>query len=171
MRGPQRTQHHQLDLVMRRPQQSVAVKGSEWEERISKECRWGDSCSLAGSRRYTVTIIGITDHSFSQPYILFSATDSDDPGYFGERLGAARNQLSEYGSSAALAFNPSFASTESSALYSGEPDIRSAPSGGERRRLGALLRHAGTNPRTRSGVVISSHGCNARHRQEHPRSG
>jgi NADH:ubiquinone oxidoreductase subunit 6 (subunit J) len=40
-----------------------------------------------------LTIIGITDASFSQPYILLSATIPDDPGYFGERLRAARNQL------------------------------------------------------------------------------
>jgi hypothetical protein len=40
-----------------------------------------------------VAIIGITDHSFAQPYILLSASVSADAGYFGERLGAARNQL------------------------------------------------------------------------------
>jgi hypothetical protein len=40
-----------------------------------------------------VTIIGITDRSFAQPYMLMSASISDDSGYFGERLGNARNQL------------------------------------------------------------------------------
>jgi hypothetical protein len=44
----------------------------------------------AGAR---VTIIGITDHSFTQPYVLMRARVRTDPGYFGERLGAARNQL------------------------------------------------------------------------------
>ena len=44
----------------------------------------------AGSR---ITVIGITDHSFAQPYILLSARIPDDAGYFGERLAAARNQL------------------------------------------------------------------------------
>jgi len=44
----------------------------------------------AGSR---VTVIGITDHSFAQPYILLSAHVPDDAGYFGERLAAAHSQL------------------------------------------------------------------------------
>ena len=44
----------------------------------------------AGTR---VTVIGITDHSFAQPYILLSARTPDDAGYFGERLTAARSQL------------------------------------------------------------------------------
>jgi hypothetical protein len=37
--------------------------------------------------------LGITDRSFSQPSILLSAELSDDPGYFGERLQAARSRL------------------------------------------------------------------------------
>jgi hypothetical protein len=44
----------------------------------------------AGSK---VTVIGITEESFSEPYVLLSAQLSDDPGYFGERLAAARQQL------------------------------------------------------------------------------
>jgi hypothetical protein len=44
----------------------------------------------SGSR---VTVIGITDHSFAQPYILMQANIPADAGYFGERLTAARSQL------------------------------------------------------------------------------
>lgn len=40
-----------------------------------------------------VTVFGITDRTFTQPSILLSARISDDPGYFGERLVAARKQL------------------------------------------------------------------------------
>lgn len=40
-----------------------------------------------------ITIIGITDRSFTQPYILLSAHLSSDSGYFGERLNAARGEL------------------------------------------------------------------------------
>jgi len=40
-----------------------------------------------------VTVIGITDDSLGRPYILLSATISDDPGYFGERLASARRQV------------------------------------------------------------------------------
>lgn len=44
----------------------------------------------AGSR---VTIIAITDRSFAQPYVLLSAQLTEDPGYFKERITAARKQL------------------------------------------------------------------------------
>jgi hypothetical protein len=44
----------------------------------------------AGAR---ITVIGITDHSFTEPYILLRAQVPHDPGYFGERLQAAHRQL------------------------------------------------------------------------------
>jgi len=40
-----------------------------------------------------ITVIGITGRTFAQPYILLSASVSPDPGYFGERIDAARNAL------------------------------------------------------------------------------
>jgi hypothetical protein len=40
-----------------------------------------------------ITVIGITDQSFAQPDILLSATIPADPGFFGERLSAARSEL------------------------------------------------------------------------------
>jgi hypothetical protein len=40
-----------------------------------------------------VTVIGITDHSFAQPYILLSAHVPEEVGYFGERLNVARGQI------------------------------------------------------------------------------
>jgi hypothetical protein len=40
-----------------------------------------------------ITVIGITDQSFAEPDILLSATLPDDPGYFAERMTAARNDL------------------------------------------------------------------------------
>src|SRR5262249_22896036 len=40
-----------------------------------------------------VVVLGITDKSFTQPYILLSERVTDDPGYFGERLAAAREEL------------------------------------------------------------------------------
>jgi len=48
----------------------------------------------AGSR---VIVLGITNRSFAQPYILLSAGIADNPGYFGERLAAARTESSEPG--------------------------------------------------------------------------
>jgi hypothetical protein len=40
-----------------------------------------------------VVVLGITDKSFAEPYILLRAKMPDDPGYFGERLQAARGEL------------------------------------------------------------------------------
>ncbi|MGA8087635.1 MAG: hypothetical protein WCA10_10030 [Terracidiphilus sp.] len=83
-----------LDLVIAIDlTQSVAVKGPDGRSEFQKNVD-GVSRVLskvpAGSR---ITIIGITDHSFSQPDILLSARTSAEPGYFGERLDAARGQL------------------------------------------------------------------------------
>ncbi len=38
-------------------------------------------------------MVGITDRSFSQPYVLLSARIDPDEGYFQERLASAREQL------------------------------------------------------------------------------
>jgi hypothetical protein len=40
-----------------------------------------------------VTIVGITDNSFAQPYVLLSASVAPEQGYFGEKLATARTQL------------------------------------------------------------------------------
>lgn len=40
-----------------------------------------------------ITVIGITDHSFSQPYVLLSARVDDNEGYFHERIANARREL------------------------------------------------------------------------------
>ncbi len=44
----------------------------------------------AGSR---VTVVGITDRSFAQPYVLLSAHLDGNEGYFHERIASARKQL------------------------------------------------------------------------------
>jgi hypothetical protein len=73
--------------------QSVAVSGpdgtNEFQKNIDGVTRLLSQVP-SGSR---ITVIGITDHSFAQPYVLLSARVPDDTGYFGERLTAARSQL------------------------------------------------------------------------------
>lgn len=44
----------------------------------------------AGSK---VTVVGITDRSFSEPYVLLAAEIDPDEGYFKERIASARQQL------------------------------------------------------------------------------
>jgi hypothetical protein len=72
---------------------SEAVKGHDGQSQFSKNIQ-GVTRLLAlvpaGSK---VTIIGITENSFAEPYILLSASVSDDEGYFGERLAAARQEI------------------------------------------------------------------------------
>ena len=72
---------------------SVSVSGPDGKSEFEKNVD-GVAHVLAqapaGSR---ITVIGITDHSFAQPYILLTARVGADPGYFGERLTAAHNQL------------------------------------------------------------------------------
>ena len=72
---------------------SVAVKApdqqQEFEKNVAAAARLLTEAP-AGSR---ITVLGITDRSFAQPDVLLSAELSDDPGYFGERLQAARLRL------------------------------------------------------------------------------
>jgi len=63
----------------------------------------------AGSR---VTIIGITDNSFTQPYILLSAEVSENEGYFKEKLTAARHGLAKAWKKCAAQLEPKFQETD-----------------------------------------------------------
>jgi hypothetical protein len=90
---PAHAQNHLNEVLAIDLTQSVAPTGpdgkSEFQKNIDGVARLLSRVP-AGTR---ITIIGITDHSFAQPYILMSARIPDDAGYFGERLAAARNQL------------------------------------------------------------------------------
>jgi hypothetical protein len=81
----------------------------------------------AGSR---LTVIGITDHSFAEPYILMSARVPDEPGYFGERLNAARGQIVRVWTERDARLTPSFRQTDifgalelASQLFAQQPDL------------------------------------------------
>jgi hypothetical protein len=63
----------------------------------------------AGSR---ITVIGITENSFSDPYILLRADVSYDQGYFGERLAAARRQLVQAWHNRAAQLSPTSKGTD-----------------------------------------------------------
>jgi len=77
-----------LDLT-----QSVAVKGTDQKQEFQKNLDAVARLLAASPAGARITVLGITDRSFSQPSILLSAELSDDPGYFGERLQAARSSL------------------------------------------------------------------------------
>jgi hypothetical protein len=86
-------QNHLNEVVAIDLTQSVATNGpddkSEFQADIDGVTRLLSQVPAASR----ITIIGVTDHSFAQPYILLSARIPSDTGYFGERLNAARTQL------------------------------------------------------------------------------
>jgi hypothetical protein len=78
-----------LDLT-----RSVAVKGTDQKQEFQKNVDAVARLLSASPAGAHITVLGITDRSFSQPSILLSAELSDDdPGYFGERLQAAQRRL------------------------------------------------------------------------------
>src|SRR4029077_21088225 len=108
---------------------SQAVRGHEGKSQFIKNVQ-GVTRLLgsvpAGSR---ITVIGITENSFAQPYTLLIAEISDDQGYFGERLAVARQQLIGAWQKRSAQLAPSARSTDvfgallvTSALFQEEPD-------------------------------------------------
>jgi hypothetical protein len=73
--------------------QSVAAKGREGKTEFQKnlDAVTGILATLPGGSR--VTVLGITDRSFTQPSILLSGMVPEEPGYFHERTLSARNGL------------------------------------------------------------------------------
>lgn len=59
-----------------------------------------------------VVVLGITDKSFAQPYLLLSARVADDPGYFGERLEAAHRELVAMWKRRSASLQPEFKYTD-----------------------------------------------------------
>jgi hypothetical protein len=91
---------------------SVAARGPDGKTDFQKNVE-GVSRVLAqvpaGTR---LTVVGITDHSFTDPYILMSARVPDDPGYFGGRLNAARGQIVRAWKQRSAPLNPDFKQTD-----------------------------------------------------------
>ena len=65
---------------------SEAVKGHDGQSQFTKNVQGVTRLLATVPAGSKVTVIGITENSFAQPYVLLSATVSDDQGYFGERL-------------------------------------------------------------------------------------
>jgi hypothetical protein len=83
-----------LDLVVAIDlTQSVAAIGPDGKSDFQKNVEGVGKLLAQVPAGTQLTVIGITDHSFSEPYILIRARVPDDPGYFGERLTAARSQI------------------------------------------------------------------------------
>src|SRR5205807_2575612 len=80
-----------------------------------------------------LTVIGITDASFAQPYILLSARISPDPGYFGERLEQARADLKRVWRNRTARLAPTFKHTDIiGALFLASEVLQDSRSSGDR---------------------------------------
>ncbi len=73
--------------------QSESVRGPDGKSEFQKNIEAVTELLARVPANSHVTIIGITDHSFTQPDILLTAVIPTDAGYFGERLNAARTEL------------------------------------------------------------------------------
>jgi len=59
-----------------------------------------------------VTVLGITDDSFAQPYLLLRATVAPEAGYFGEKLASARQRLETSWKTRSRDLAPTFPGTD-----------------------------------------------------------
>jgi hypothetical protein len=73
--------------------QSVAVQGPDQKTEFQKNIDGVTRLLTQVPANSRVTVLGITDQSFAQPYIILSARIPSDAGYFSERLSAARSEL------------------------------------------------------------------------------
>jgi hypothetical protein len=91
---------------------SEKAKGHDGRSQFEKNTKGVAEILGSVSAGATVTVIGITENSFGQPFIVLSATISDDPGYFGERLTSARRQLVSAWQKRSLQIEPSAKNTD-----------------------------------------------------------
>jgi hypothetical protein len=96
-----------LDLT-----KSVGVQGPDGKTEFQKNVDGITRILAAVPAGAHVAVIGITDHSFAQPYILLSAVMPDDAGYFGERLSAARGELVRVWKLRSARLEPRFPATD-----------------------------------------------------------
>jgi hypothetical protein len=73
--------------------QSVAVKGHDGRTESEKNLQAVTRILAQVPAGAHVTVVGITDNSFAQPYILLSGGAGGDEGYFREKITSARQQL------------------------------------------------------------------------------
>jgi hypothetical protein len=110
--------------------ESVAVSGPDSQSEFQKDVEGVGRLLAEAPAGSHITVFGITDHSFAQPYILLSAQVPADPGYFGERLGAARGQIVRAWKLRSARVSPTFRQTDiigalllASEIFAERPDF------------------------------------------------
>jgi cell division protein FtsB len=92
--------------------QSVALQGPDQKTEFQKNIDGVTRLLAEAPANSRVIVLGITDKSFAQPYIILSATIPGDAGYFGERLGAARSELVRAWRARSVGLRPKFRYTD-----------------------------------------------------------
>ena len=92
--------------------QSVATPGPDGQTDFEKNIAGVTRLLARMPSDSRVVVIGITDTSFAEPYVLLKASIPAEPGYFGERLEAARNELVRAWKARAGQLQPQFRSTD-----------------------------------------------------------
>ena len=110
--GHAAAQNHTTLVIAVDLTQSVAVRGPDGRSEFQKNIEGVTKQLALVPADSRVTVVGITDHSFTQPDILLSATIPADAGYFGERLSRARNQLVQGWSTRSAKLEPRYQQTD-----------------------------------------------------------
>jgi len=92
--------------------QSVDVRGTGQKSEFQKNLDAVTSQLVHVPEDSRVTVIGITDQSFTEPDILLSAEIPTDRGYFGERLAAARRELVRVWTTRSATLEPHYRCTD-----------------------------------------------------------
>jgi hypothetical protein len=109
---------------------SEAVKGHDGQSQFNKNIQGVTRLLATVPAGSKVTIIGIAENSFAEPYILLSAAVSDDEGYFGERLADARQEIVRTWQKRASQLEPRAKSTDIlGGLFVASETFREMPSG------------------------------------------
>ncbi len=91
---------------------SVDVRGPDGKTEFRKNIDAVTKQLAQAQADSRITVIGITDHSFTEADILLSATIPANPGYFGERLSAARRELVRAWNRRSAELRPRFRETD-----------------------------------------------------------
>jgi hypothetical protein len=91
---------------------SVGVKGADSRSEFQKNAAAVSQVLRQVPAGAHVTVVGVTDDSLGQPYILLSATVASDPGYFGEKLATAQQRLENAWKSRSRDLAPTFPATD-----------------------------------------------------------
>lgn len=91
---------------------SVAAPGQDGRSEFQKDVAAVSGVLGQAPLGTHLTVVGVTDNSFAQPYILLSATITSDPGYFGEHLTAAHRQVQIAWGNRSRNLSPSYPGTD-----------------------------------------------------------